>query len=97
MDASAILSPAVYILRHRARVVFIGAGRNPLARVYAHNTQTRGTPGAAFLPARPMTFDAVELRPCTVDALTTTYRATCLELGWSRENLTPLPMRRANG
>ena len=83
LDASAILMPAVYILRHRGRVVFIGAGKNPLARIYAHSNQRRGEPLARFLPLRPILFDAVELRPARVDQLAVTYSAACQELSWS--------------
>lgn len=81
-DVSAILSPAVYILRQRGAVVFIGAGRNPLARIYAHSNHRRGAPSAAWLPLRPITFDTVELRPCTVDTLAAAYNTTCTELAW---------------
>ena len=82
-DLSAILMPGVYILRHRGRVVFVGAGRNPLARINAHANQRRGKPLAAFLPIRPITFDAVELRPARVDLLAETLAQTCTELEWS--------------
>ena len=83
MDVSAILMPGVYILRHRGRVVFVGAGHNPLARVAAHANQRRGQPLAKFLPIRPVTFDAVELRPARVDQLAATYTSVCSELNWS--------------
>ena len=82
-DVSAVLMPGVYILRAHGRVVFIGAGRNPLARIYAHANQRRGPAPAAFLPVRPITFDAVELRPCRVDLLAETYAEACGELAWS--------------
>jgi hypothetical protein len=81
-DISAILSPAVYILRRAGVVVFIGAGRNPLARIYAHANHRRGGPSAAWLPLRPIAFDTVELRPCTVDTLAAAYNTTCTELAW---------------
>lgn len=83
LDASAILMPAVYILRHRGRVVFIGAGKNPLARIYAHSNQRRGEQLAKFLPLRPIVFDAIELRSARVDQLAATYSAACEELSWS--------------
>ena len=83
MDVSAVLLPAVYILRHRGKVVFVGAGKNPLARINAHANQRRGQPLAAFLPIRPITFDAVELRPARVDQLAATYHSVCSELNWS--------------
>lgn len=83
MDCSAILTPGVYILRARGRVVFVGAGRNPLARVYAHANQRRGTQAAAYLPLAPISFDAVELRPCRVDQLAATYAEVVAELAWS--------------
>ena len=83
MDVSAVLLPAVYILRHQGRVVFIGAGRNPLARINAHANQRRGDKLAAFLPVRPIAFDAVELRPARVDQLAETFSSVCTELNWS--------------
>ena len=90
MDVSAILMPAVYILRHRGRVVFVGAGKNPLARVHAHSNQRRGDKVSGFLPLRPILFDAVELRPARVDLLAATYSATCEELSWSPPAITPI-------
>ena len=83
MDLSPIISPGVYILRNRGRVVFVGAGRSPLARIYAHSTQRRGAATASYLPARPVIFDSIEIRPCTVDALAATYAEVCAELLWS--------------
>ena len=83
MDVSAVLLPAVYILRHNGRVVFVGAGKNPLARINAHANQRRGEQLARFLPIRPITFDAVELRPARVDQLAATYHSVCSELNWS--------------
>ncbi len=82
-DISAITMPGVYILRARGRVVFIGAGRNPLARIYAHSTHRRGEPSPAWLPLRPITFDAVELRSCRVEELAGAYASATEELNWS--------------
>jgi hypothetical protein len=79
--------PGVYILRNHGRVVFVGAGRHPLTRIYAHANQRRGDKLAAFLPIRPIAFDAVELRPARVDQLAATYASVCEELDWSQPAL----------
>ena len=83
IDLTAALSPGVYVLRHRGRVVFVGGGRNPLARIYAHSTWRRGTPIPSWLPCAPTPFDAVELFPCTVDDLANSVAIKRMELSWS--------------
>ena len=88
LDITAIISPGVYILRQRGRVVFVGAARFPLARIYAHSSYRRGNPAPKWLPTRPVSFDVVELRPCRVEDLFTALADTCLELGWAQHQET---------
>jgi len=83
IDVSAILKPAVYILRNRGAVVWVGAARVPLVRLYGHQTYRRGKPVPSWHPGKPMEFDAVELRPCLVDELEKALDEVREELGWS--------------
>lgn len=81
-DVSAILAPGVYILRKEGRVVFIGAAKRPLVRLYAHANWRRGEPAPAWLPTKPVAFDSIEIRPCHVDALPAKLDEVIAELGW---------------
>jgi hypothetical protein len=82
LDASAILKPAVYILRLRGRVVFIGAAAKPVVRLYAHAAQRRGAPAPAWLPVRPIEFDDIELIPCRVEDLAARLGEVAEAFGW---------------
>lgn len=81
--ATNMLRPAVYVLRLRGSVVWIGAARKPLVRIYAHAVQRRGDILADFLPARPVEFDSIELIPCRVENLEREQRRVREELGWA--------------
>ena len=81
-DVSAILAPGVYILRLRGRVVFVGAAKRPLVRLYAHANWRRWEPAPAWLPTKPLAFDSIEIRPCHIDALATELERVTAELGW---------------
>lgn len=83
IDLTSALSPAVYVLRYRGRVVFVGGGRQPLARIYAHSTYRRGDRVPSWLPCAPTPFDSIELFPCTVDTLTNAVAIKRMELDWT--------------
>lgn len=82
IDVSAARRPGVYVLRNRGRVVWVGAARNPLRRLYAHDVHRRGDriPG---LPSAPVVFDSIEIHPCTVDDLDAEHYRICTELAWA--------------
>ena len=83
VDLSAAMAPGVYVLRNRGRVVFVGGGRRPLDRLYAHANWRRGQPIPSWLPCPPMTFDSIELFPCTVDDLNNAVALKRMELCWT--------------
>lgn len=82
VDVSAIIAPGVYILRLRGRVVFVGAAKKPLVRLYAHANWRRGEPAPSWLPTKPIAFDSVEIRSCRVEELDARLAMARAELGW---------------
>ena len=84
MDASAVLWPAVVVLRLRGMVVWVDSAVVPVTRVHLLR---EGSP-----VLRRVVFDAVELRPCHVEDLAAAYEFVCGELGWS-----PRPRRASGG
>lgn len=82
VEITAALRPGVYVLRARGRVVFVGGGRRPLDRIYAHANWRRGDRVPSWLPCAPVPFDAVEIFPCTVDNLASAVEIKRMELNW---------------
>lgn len=95
MDVTAILRPGVYILRNQRRVVFVGAGKLPLARVYAHAAFRRGDTAPSWFPIHQIAFDAEGLRPCRVEELGATLASVQAEVGWSPPTQTRVDWNRS--
>lgn len=70
VDATGMLRPCVYLLRHRGRVVYIGQSKRPLVRIYSHrNLWGRRRPKNLGPNICGVLFDEIWLRPCRVEEL----------------------------
>lgn len=83
-DATAVLSPGVYVLRSGGRPVWVGMAQpSMITRLYAHRTQLRGEPAKLpGMPRVPVKFDEVLLHPCRPDELRARYTLVCTNEGW---------------
>ena len=72
-DVTTLLRAGVYALVKRGVVIYVGKSKSLYARIYAHrhyaNRAARGKTIPSWLPVKGLVFDAVYIRPCSLEEL----------------------------